>query len=133
MKKIKLTLLIFASVALLINACKPTTVLTKVDKSKITQSFKIKVSETAVFSLKTNASTGYFWTITPKFDEKILTLDKHEVVNDKEGTGIVGAGATETWTFKGLKKGKAYLHLVYARAEENAQNKDEKYYEIIVE
>ncbi len=76
----------------------------------------IKLKETFTIAVKANASTGYSWTWTNKDKCKIVKLDTVTYKTDCKDPKMVGCGGTETYKFKGIKKGVETIILKYARS-----------------
>ncbi len=113
-------------------ACKQQSkVLQTVESSKLTGQMKVKLGETVKINLRSNASTGYAWDLGHKLDKNVLEFTERVFVEDENPGMMVGVGGIETWSFKGLKKGKAFVHMVYARGDQDP--KEEKIYEVTVE
>jgi inhibitor of cysteine peptidase len=79
------------------------------------RTIKIGVGETIHVILKGNPTTGYAWTVDLPPDSAVLLeqVGEPEYVAD---SGLVGAGGTYTFTFRGLAAGEATLTLEYARS-----------------
>jgi inhibitor of cysteine peptidase len=111
MRKIVLTIAIAITALTLLAACKPAG-LTEFDNGRT-----IEISKGASFTiaLQSNPSTGYAWTVAA-VDSAILQQQGDKVYEQgNTDPNIVGAGGTETLTFKGLTSGQTTLRLVYSR------------------
>ncbi|MFC1933048.1 protease inhibitor I42 family protein [Chloroflexota bacterium] len=69
-------------------------------------------SEFAI-ALDSNPTTGYDWEVS--YDDNMLTLGDKEYTMEK-CPGLVGAGGTQYFTFKALKKGETKITLDYQRS-----------------
>jgi inhibitor of cysteine peptidase len=84
-----------------------------IDASYSGKQVELSVGESLVVTLASNVSTGYSWTLTGISDESVLQKTKNEYVAPK--TNLMGAGGTEVWTFKALKKGTSTISMGYSR------------------
>ncbi len=82
-------------------------------------------------TLKSNPTTGYSWRLGAKPDKRLVTLQGSKFIAPQ--TKLVGAGGTEIWTFKALKRGKTKLSLEYARPwEKNIKPVETRLYEVVI-
>jgi predicted secreted protein len=73
----------------------------------------VELNETLTLKLKSNATTGYKWFL---FQKPVLVDSVERRYTSDFGAGCTnGAGGTETWEFKGLKRGIDTLRFIYAR------------------
>ena len=72
-----------------------------------------RAGENFTISLESNPTTGYSWQLKKPLDEKFVQLVGSEYVPSR--TDLVGAGGTEKWTFRAVKKGTTRLSLKYVR------------------
>jgi inhibitor of cysteine peptidase len=84
-----------------------------VDASYSGKQVELSVGDSLVLTLASNVTTGYSWSLTGIGDESVLQKTKNEYVAPK--TNLVGAGGTEVWTFKALKKGASTISMGYSR------------------
>jgi inhibitor of cysteine peptidase len=79
------------------------------------QTISISVNQEFVIALSSNPTTGYGW--QESFNETTLKLvEKTYKPGEMAEQGAVGAGGTEYFRFKALKKGKTEITIVYKRA-----------------
>jgi inhibitor of cysteine peptidase len=111
MKKSSMSIVIALFTLTLLAACKPAG-LTEVDNGRT-----IEISKGASLSitLQSNPSTGYAWTVAT-IDSTILQQQGDKVYQQgNTDPNVVGAGGTETFTFKGLTAAQTTLQLIYSR------------------
>ena len=78
------------------------------------QTINIGVNQEFVITLDSNPTTGYSWQET--YDETALELvEKTYKPGEQAKQGAVGAGGTEHFQFKALKKGETEITMVYVR------------------
>ena len=82
------------------------------DEKTITAS----VGQEFIIALDSNPTTGYDW--EESYDASMLSLDEEEsrYEPDEKAKGLVGAGGTQYYRFKALKKGNTEITLVYKRS-----------------
>ena len=86
--------------------------ITEVDNGK---QITIKSGDEFTLTLDSNPTTGYSWQVT-EIDTTILVQEGDPEYKQSSGTeGLVGAGGTETFRFKGAGTGAATLELGYMR------------------
>ncbi|QYY36124.1 protease inhibitor I42 family protein [Ruficoccus sp. ZRK36] len=83
----------------------------------------LKVGESFVVSLPTNASTGYSWELSDSYKSVLrqgggntqnMTSDHQTAMNDG-APAMLGAPTLKSWTFTASKAGEAPLHFEYLR------------------
>jgi inhibitor of cysteine peptidase len=82
-----------------------------------------KVVEVAVGSLikvalESNPTTGFEWELTEISDQTVLELVESKYrpgEGAEQDSPVVGAGGTEIWSFKALKKGEATISMEYSQ------------------
>lgn len=81
------------------------------------------VDEEFTIALDSNPTTGYNWEET--HDTSMLSLVEDKYAPDEKAKGLVGAGGTQYYRFKALKKGDTEVTLVYKRTweEESIEQK----------
>jgi len=81
------------------------------------------VGEEFTIALDSNPTTGYSWEET--HDTSMLSLVEDKYAPDEKAKGLVGAGGTQYYRFKALKKGDTEVTLVYKRTweEESIEQK----------
>lgn len=97
------------------------------------QSSVIKVRTGEIFKvvLKSNHSTGFSWHWENKSKTNLLdSIYVDYVLKDK---AITGAGGNEIWEFRGKRKGKQELIMVYKRPWEKATESDRKVFLIDIQ
>jgi inhibitor of cysteine peptidase len=79
------------------------------------QAIPIAVNKGCEFTitLQSNHTTGYKWRLGNQPDEKIVKSVGN--VYNEPHSRLMGAGATETWTFQAICKGTTQIVLEYAR------------------
>jgi inhibitor of cysteine peptidase len=92
---------------------------------------KVKAGKEFKIELSTNPTTGYSWYFGHELDKNLVSFIDKNYVQDDNPNMMVGVGGTETWKFKALKAGKAYIHFVSRRGDEKPT--EEKIFEIIIE
>lgn len=81
--------------------------------------------------LTSNQTTGYSWQLAKPVNEKILRLVNSEYI--PAGSGLIGAGGKEIWTFLAVAAGETSISLKYARPWEKEKPPDaEIIYTVIV-
>ena len=112
MKRLMAIFVLTAVISSLLIGCVPPE--TKV-YSEPSQTIKVKVEQEFIIALDENPTTGYTW--QEEFDDGFLELveDKYEPSSEAK-KGVVGAGGTRSFEFKGLKKGKTEVTMVLKRA-----------------
>ena len=95
------------------------------DEKTITAS----VGQEFIIALDSNPTTGYDW--EESYDDSMLSLDEEEsrYEPDEKAEGLVGAGGTQYFRFKALKKGNTEINLVYKRSWEE-EIEDEKVFKV---
>lgn len=97
------------------------------------QSSVIKVRTGEIFKvvLASNQSTGYSWHWENKSKENLLdSVYVDYVLKDR---AITGAGGNEIWEFRGKRKGKQEVIMVYKRPWEKTSEVDRKVFLIHIE
>ncbi len=111
MRKFFITIAMAIGALALLAACKPAG-LTEVDNGR---TIEVSKGASLAITLPSNPSTGYAWTVAA-VDSSILQQQGDKVyVQGNTDPNIVGAGGTESFTFKGLATGQSTLQLVYSR------------------
>ena len=122
MKKNLLFAITFIFAGLVLVSCNTTKKLTATEKQNIEKKYEVAVGKTQNIELSSNASTGYKWALVgDTMNKKILELSKQEYKEGNTSTSMVGAGGTEIFTFKGVKKGVTYVKLEYKKEGEAAE------------
>lgn len=76
----------------------------------------ISKNEVLKIDLSDNPSTGYSWELIEKRNDNIVRQeDPVYSPSDQAISGMVGAGGTSTYRFKGMKEGDAYFVFEYKR------------------
>jgi inhibitor of cysteine peptidase len=77
-------------------------------------------------ALDANLTTGYSW--QPVFDEQAISLVEEPTFKENANTskGIVGAGGTQYFKFKALKKGETQITFTYKRPWEPVSSTDQR-------
>jgi inhibitor of cysteine peptidase len=110
MKKL-LVLVMTSMLALcLIAGCSSSEVKANIDPEKM---ISTSVDQEFVIAVDSNPTTGYDWEVS--YDDNMLSLAEEEYSPDKE-PGLLGAGGTQYFTFKALKKGDTEITLTYKRS-----------------
>lgn len=92
----------------------------EVDETYNGKTLNVTAGETFVLSLDSNPTTGYDWSISGSWDEKVLALiDKG--YKSEGNSGLIGQGGKSYWKFKALQAGSTNIKLVYARPWESVQ------------
>ena len=73
-----------------------------------------RVGQEFVIALDSNPTTGYDW--EESHDSAVLCLVESRYTPDEEKPGLVGAGGTQYYRFRGLKAGTTEITVVYKRA-----------------
>jgi len=74
---------------------------------------EVKVGQEFNITLNSNPTTGYQWQLAKRLNETILQLVGS--VYKPSGSGLIGSGGTEIWTFKAVSSGTAGISLKYVR------------------
>ena len=64
-------------------------------------------------TLASNATTGYHWELAAPLDEALVKLVSSTY--QAPGTGLLGAGGQEIWTFRAVGRGQTVIQLKYVR------------------
>jgi inhibitor of cysteine peptidase len=80
------------------------------------EKYTIKLNESFSYSLKSNPTTGYRWQWVNKSSCTILDTFNTRYISDCKTEPKPGCGGTETWNFKGIKKGAVTVRLKYSRS-----------------
>lgn len=91
---------------------RPPADVTATDSDTITW-VRIEPGQTVDVTLKSNPTTGYHWEIT-SYDKTIIEPVGEPYYSADPGTeGMIGAGGTETFTFRALAEGETELRMDY--------------------
>jgi len=76
---------------------------------------RVKPGEEFVIVLESNASTGFAWRLAAPTDEKVVRFlrSRYEAPS---GSGVVGAGGKEYWSFVAAAAGSTTIRLEYVRS-----------------
>ena len=77
------------------------------------ETISVGVGKNFIIALESNPTTGYSW--REAFDSSLLELVESKYEQTPTATLIVGAGGTQSFEFKALKKGETEVTLVYKR------------------
>jgi len=94
------------------------------------ETIEIKVGESFIIALDSNPTTGYTW--HEDFDKSFLELVDHKYERSLAGEGLVGAGGTESFEFKGLKKGETEITMVYKQGWEGGSVGEEDVFKVSI-
>lgn len=78
------------------------------------KTIKTEIGSEFIIALDSNPTTGYSWDFADEFDPTILTLLNARFQPPE--TQLKGAGGTQYWTFRTIKKGKTGISLKYFRS-----------------
>jgi len=92
------------------------------------QELAVKVGTDFHIDLPSNRTTGYRW--QPEYDSTFVLLIG---VNYDQISKRAGAGGTESFTFKSLRKGRTIIRMRYGRPWENKTVKEHTYRLVIIE
>lgn len=93
---------------------------------------EVKSGENFLINLESNPTTGYSW--VSDFDENYVELINKDFVQQKTDELIVGAGGTETFSFKALKAGEIKIDFYYVREWEiDVAPIDQKVFDVTIE
>ena len=90
-----------------------------VDASK---TINTSVDQEFTIALDSNPTTGYEWQVS--HDANMLSLVEDRYEPDEKAKGLVGAGGTQYYCFKALKKGSTEVILIYKRPWEEETARD---------
>jgi inhibitor of cysteine peptidase len=111
MMRITLSIFILAGVFFAVAGCSSRKIdLTSADDGR---QLNVNLGERIVIALDGNPTTGYTW--EPKDLDASLIQQVGSTAYKSSNQGLVGAGGTQTLTFKTLKAGITSLTLVYHR------------------
>lgn len=79
---------------------------------------RMRVGNTLVLKLDSNATTGYQWVVLEQ-DAGKLELVSEDYATDPHPPGMVGVGGHQQFVFKALVTGKSALVLRYQRSNED--------------
>jgi inhibitor of cysteine peptidase len=68
-----------------------------------------------VVELESNPSTGYTWQLQKGLDTAVVEQVSQRYEQDEGTENMVGAGGTDTWTFRAVGPGKTTIALDYLR------------------
>jgi len=74
----------------------------------------VRAGDQFTITMSSNVTTGYGWQMSNQPSSKILTKVGSKY-NGPQNPQLIGAGGTETWTFKAAGKGKQSIEMVYVR------------------
>jgi inhibitor of cysteine peptidase len=74
------------------------------------------VGDTIVISLPANPTTGYAWQQVPGLDGSVVSFVSDDYEQAPASPNVVGAGGTETLTYKAVGEGTTTITLAYQRA-----------------
>ena len=94
------------------------------------ETIELNVGQSFVIALESNPTTGYTW--HEDFDKSVLELLGHEYERSLAGEGLVGAGGTESFEFKALKKGETEITMVYKQGWEGGSVGDEYVFKVTI-
>jgi len=94
------------------------------------ETIELNVGQSFVIALESNPTTGYTW--HEDFDKSFLELLGHEYERSLAGEGLVGAGGTESFEFKALKKGETEITMVYKQGWEGGSVGDEYVFKVTI-
>ena len=77
------------------------------------QTISVGVNQEFIIALDSNPTTGYDW--EESHDGDMLSLVEKKYRPDEKAPGLVGAGGTQYFQFKALKKGKSEITVTYKR------------------
>lgn len=75
----------------------------------------VRVGHVLILELSSNPSTGFQWQLAKPLDGLMLEKISNDFKTDPNSKNKIGAGGTETWTFKALKTGITYIDMTYLR------------------
>ena len=95
------------------------------------QAINVGVGQGFNIALDSNPTTGYSW--EAQFDSTVIELvEKRYQTSEAAGTGIVGAGGTETFEFKARTKGETKITMTYKRRWES-EHSDKKVFTVRID
>ena len=94
------------------------------------ETIEVNVGQSFIIALESNPTTGYTW--HEDFDKSFLELLGHEYERSLAGEGLVGAGGTESFEFKALKKGETEITMVYKQGWEGGSVGDEYVFKVTI-
>ncbi len=89
-----------------------------VDASYTGKGVEVAVDGSLIITLESNPTTGFKWELTEVTDQTVLELaeSSYELGEEaKQDPPLPGAGGTEIWNFKTLKKGEATISMEYSQ------------------
>ena len=92
---------------------KPMTGETDSDKENTADQLDVTVGQELSITLASNPTTGYHWELAAPLDESAVKLLANEY--KASGTGMLGAGGQEIWTFRAMSRGQTVVQLKYVR------------------
>jgi inhibitor of cysteine peptidase len=109
----------------------PMTGETDSSKKNVSSRLDVTVGQEFSITLASNPTTGYHWELATSLDEPVVKLLANEF--KASGTGMLGAGGQEIWTFRAMSRGQTVVQLKYVRPWEKDVAPDETAsYEVIV-
>ena len=75
---------------------------------------KTGVNQEFVIALDSNPTTGYDWEAS--FDDNMLSVVEKKYNPGEKAPGLVGAGGTQYFRFKALRKGSTEITVTYKRS-----------------
>jgi len=89
-----------------------------VDASFAGKEVEVAVGGSLIVTLESNPTTGFKWELTEVTDQTVLELVESKYEPGKEARQeppVPGAGGTEIWSFKALKKGETTISMEYSQ------------------
>lgn len=87
------------------------------------------VDQEFTIALDSNPTTGYKWQVS--HDVTMLSLVEDRYEPDEKAAGLVGAGGTQYYRFKALRKGNTEVILIYMRPWEE-KTATERVFKVII-
>ncbi len=108
-----------------LSACKSISI----DESANGKEVRISPSTSLKVTLESNPTTGFEWELVQISDANVLEKSSNKYVGDFHlfGSGMVGAGGKEVWTFKALEKGHSTLYMEYSQPWDKGSKGAEKF------
>jgi predicted secreted protein len=95
-----------------------------IQENKKNQNINTKIKKTFEIKLESNITTGFKWVLESDYDSTIVKLQSSRYIDPN--SKLMGAGGTEVWKFKSLKKGTTELTFKYLRPWEKDQKPEKE-------
>jgi inhibitor of cysteine peptidase len=129
---ITMVLVLTIAAAVTLSGCGSSTTQKKTQGT--TSAMNVTSGQDFTVSLQSNPTTGYQWQLAQPLNPKVLKKVGSVYQASPAGTGTVGAGGVEIWTFKAVGKGKDDIKMQYVRPnDKSAKPTEERVFSVTVQ